>query len=255
MGLEEENGKIYITELPKGYDASRIYKYLGKHIEKDYIKDFVDSSVDNDIKIEIIFKRGKTPPLDEVQKKLGASSSLTPNYTLISEKGVRIFNRAEEIIEIFTEQRLKIVKRRYELFCDDLQHKINQNNEIIRFIKEKQYEKATKSKNRKTYVDYLGTKKFKFADYLADMPIYRMTKDEVERRILMVRDDKKKFAEYKKIAGSQALIKKKLIEELEDVKAKLTEVTAKRDMEKKKLYAKTGKNGKASKGRRKVTRH
>ena len=59
MGFEEEkDGKIYITELPKGYDAVKIYKHLAKFIDNGLIKDFIDSSVNNDILIELIFKRG-----------------------------------------------------------------------------------------------------------------------------------------------------------------------------------------------------
>ena len=63
--------------------------------------------------IELIFKRGKQPTLAEVESKILTSSSMTPNYTLISERGVIIFNRPEEIIQTFTEQRLVVVKKRY----------------------------------------------------------------------------------------------------------------------------------------------
>ena len=76
---------------------------------------------------------------------MASVSSLVPNYTLISERGVRIFGGHEEIIEHFTGERLKIVKRRYELLAEESEKKIAQNNEIIRFIKQKHYEQATKS--------------------------------------------------------------------------------------------------------------
>jgi DNA gyrase subunit A len=58
MSFQEKGGKIFITELPRGYDAKKIYKYLNKFIEKDFIKDYIDSSVDNEINIELLFKRG-----------------------------------------------------------------------------------------------------------------------------------------------------------------------------------------------------
>lgn len=232
MKFEEIHGSIYITELPRGYDATKIYRYLTKYIDEDYIKDFIDSSVNNDIKIELIFKKGQQPPLAEVIKKMSNSSTLVPNYTLISERGVRIFNAPEEIIEIFGAKRLEVVKRRYELMVEDLEKKIRQNNEIIRFIKEKEYEVATKSTNRKSYVEYLDKKKFTFAEYLADMPIYRMTKEEVEKRQLMVKDDSASLKEFDKIAKSKALVEKKLIEELREVDEKLTAWMKARDTEK-----------------------
>lgn len=244
MKFEKIGDKIFITELPRGYDAQKIYRYLAKYIEKDFIKDFIDSSVDNEIKIELLFKRGQNPTLAEVQKEMGTASSLVPNYTLISERGVRIFDRPEEIIEIFTSERLKVVKRRYELRCKDLEDKITQNNEIIKFIKNKEYEKATKSKNRKTFVEYLSKKKYVYSDYLADMPIYRMTKEEVAKRQLMVKDDKAKLKEYSRIAKSKKLIEKKLIEELKDVSSKLSEWLRKRDKEKMNLIKKMEKGQK-----------
>src|SRR5690554_3420090 len=224
MGFREIGGKIFITELPRGYDAQKIYKFLNKHIEDDFIKDYIDSSVDNEIMIELVFKRGQQPSLKEVEERMGVTSSLVPNYTLISERGVKVLDRAEEIIEIFTAQRLVVVKRRYELLIEDAQERLNKNNEIIRFIKEKRYAQAEKEANRKAFVDYLDKHKFTYSDYLADMAIYRMTKEEVEKRSLMVKEDKAKIIEYEKIFKSPALIKKKLIEELEDVSKKLEDI-------------------------------
>ncbi len=121
---------------------------------------------------------------------------------------------------------------------EDLERKIRQNNEIIRFIKDKEYEVATKSANRKTYVEYLDKKNFTFAEYLADMPIYRMTKEEVEKRQLMVKDDTKAMADYDKIAKSKSLVEKKLIEELREVDEKLSAWMKQKDAEKASLQKK-----------------
>lgn len=242
MKFEEIGDAIYITEIPRGYDASKIYRYLTKFIDDDYIKDFIDSSVNNDIKIELVFKKGQKPPLDEVIKRMSASSTLVPNYTLISERGVRIFDVPEEIIEIFAKKRLEVVKRRYELLCQDLDKKITQNNEIIRFIKDKEYEVATKSANRKSFVDYLDKKKFTFAEYLADMPIYRMTKEEVEKRKLLVKEEGELLKEYDKIAKSNTLVVKKLIEELRDVEVKISDWIKARDVERMNLQKKIEKD-------------
>lgn len=238
MKFEEIGGSIYITELPRGYDASKVYKYLTKYIDEDYIKDFIDSSVNNDIKIELIFKKGQQPKLSEVEKKMGMVTTQVPNYTLISERGVKIFNTPEEIVEIFAETRLQVVKRRYELLVEDLEKKIRQNNEIIRFIKDKEYEVATKTANRKSFVEYLDKKKFTFSDYLADMPIYRMTKEEVEKRKLLVKDDTDSMRDFDKIAKNPKLVEKKLIEELKEVDQKVTEWIKKRDQEKSSLQKK-----------------
>jgi DNA gyrase subunit A len=253
MKFSEINGKIFITELPKGYDAAKTYRFLTKYIEKDFIRDFIDSTVDNDVMIELVFKRGQQPTLEEVEKEMSTSASIVPNYTLISERGVRIFDRPEEIIELFTIQRLEVVKKRYELLSIDCENRIRQNNEIIRFIREKHYERATKSKNRKDFVEYLESKKFTFADYLADMAIYRMTKEEVSKRELLVKDDTAKLKDYKKIAASKKLVEKKLIEELEEVDREMSQWQKLREKERlelrRKIEKQTAKKSKGSRGR------
>ena len=238
MLFEEKQGKIFITDLPRTYDASKCYRLLNKWIERDIIKDYIDSSVDNDIMIELVFKKGQRPSLEDIQETLKTSASLTPNYTLISERGVRIFKNPEEIIELFTQQRLVVIKRRYELWCEELEKKIRQSNEIIRFIKNKEYNVATRSANRKSFVDYLIKKKYTYADYLADMPIYRMTKEEVQKRQAMLVEDKANLKEYTKVAKSPTLVKKKLVEELEGVDKFLNDWLVLRKKEKDDLYKK-----------------
>ncbi len=247
MKIEAEGEKFFITELPRGYDAAKIYNYLSKHIDSGFLKDFIDSSVDNFIRIELVFKKGQTPPFEEIQKTLMTSASIVPNYTLISERGVRIFEVPEEIISVFTARRLQVIKRRYELLAIDYQNKIIQSNEIIRFIKQKHYEVATKTLNRKEYVDYLKKKEFTYCDYLADMPIYRMTKEEVAKRELMVKEDSIALKEFNAIVKSEERVKKKLVEELEDVDKKLDDIIKSRDAEKIKNYKESQKINKKRK--------
>ena len=244
MGLSEIDDKIFITELPRGYDAQKVYKFLNKFIDADFLKDYIDSSVDNEIMIELVFKRGQRPTLAEVVDKMGTFSSQTPNFTLISEKGVKVLDKVEEIIEIFTAQRLVVVKRRYELLILDAKERLNKNNEIIRFIKEKHYAQAEKKANRKSYVEYLQTKKFHYAEYLADMAIYRMTKEEVSKRQLMIKDDKEKLKQYEKVVKSPTKIKRKLIEELEETGEKLAQIMSAKDKAKRKVYKKLSKTTK-----------
>ncbi len=246
MKFEQVGEKIYITEIPRNYDSTRLYRYLSKFIDSGFLKDFIDSSVDNKIKVELIFKRGESPSLDEVKEKLGCSTSQVPNYTLITDDGIKIFETPEEIIEIFTLRRLDVVKKRYQLFSKDLEEKIRLNNEIIKFIKKKEYEKATKSKNRKTFIEYLEKQKYINRDYLADMAIYRMTKEEVQKRVLMVENDKASLKKYTKIANSSTLIKKKLVEELIEVRDKIDNLIKSRESEKKKVYKEIEKQTKKS---------
>ncbi|MBF0315196.1 MAG: hypothetical protein HQK50_14560 [Oligoflexia bacterium] len=221
--FEEIDEKIFINEIPRGYDAQRIYKHLGKFIDRDYLKDYIDSSVDNEIKIELIFKKGQRPPLAEVRERMSASTSLTPNYTLISERGVKILEAPEEILKIFTERRLQVVQRRYELWASAAEERISRNDEIIRFVNDKHYTVAQKCANRQSFIEYLVQKKFLHGEYLAEMPVYRFTQEEINKRSALISEDKKKVKEFKSVAGSQILIREKLIDELKMVNEKLTD--------------------------------
>ena len=251
--IEKKGEKFFITELPRGYDAKKIYSTLSKLIDQDVIKDFIDDTVDNDISVELIFKKGRKPQLvEDLVDKFNIKSSLTPNYTLISERGVKIYRKPIDIIKLFTDRRLEIVKTRYQLLADDYEHKIKQNNEIIRFIKEKHYAQAIKEKNRKSFVSYLSKKKFTFSEYLADMPIYRMTKDEVAKRELMVKEDTVKMRECRKVVRSRALVKEKLVEELLEVKKQLGDLFTARDQERVKLRQQMAKSRTVTSGSKKT---
>ena len=238
MAFKQVGDKIFITEVPKGYDAHKIYRHLNKHMDNDFLKDYIDSSVDNVINIELIFKRGQTPTLKEVEEVMGVTSSVVPNYTLITEKGVKVFHTVEEILEVFTVQRIAVTKRRYELLIKDYEDRLTKNNEIIRFIREKHYAIAEKKANRKDYIEYLSKQKFIYAEYLADMAIYRMTKEEVEKRLLLIKEETSALNEFKKILKSPAMLKKKLIEELEETGKKLAAVMNEKEAEKKRNFSK-----------------
>ena len=222
LKVEKIKDKYYITELPRNCDAKKIYKHLNNLMEEDIIKDYTDNTVKNNIMIELIFKRGTRVNFEKLKQQIKMTNTLSPQLTLIEDQGVRIFKNVEDIIRLFTEQRLKVVKRRYELLIEDAENRIKKNNEIIRFIKQKHYAQAEKKKDRSAYVSYLKSKKFVYFDYLADMSIYRMTKDEVSKRQLLVKDDTAQLKEYKKIVKSDKNIRLKLIEELEDIKEFLT---------------------------------
>lgn len=222
LKIEKIKDKYFITELPRNCDSKKIYRHLNQLIDQEIIKDYTDNTVKNEVMIELIFKKGTRVDLKKLESQIKLNTTLTPQLTLIDEDGIRIFNSPEEIIEVFTLQRLNVIKKRYELLVRDAENRIKQNNEIIRFIKQKHYSQAEKKKDRSDYIKYLKTKKFIHHDYLADMSIYRMTKDEVKKRELLVKEDIIKLKDYKIVLKSKKNIENKLIEELEEVKEILT---------------------------------
>jgi DNA gyrase subunit A len=81
------------------------------------------------------------------------------------------------------------------------------------------------------------------------MAIYRMTKEEVEKRQLLIKEETSALADFRKILKSPELLKKKLIEELEDVGKKLSAIMDDKEKEKKKVFSKGGASKPPSKTR------
>src|SRR5690606_11648300 len=106
------------------------------------------------------------------------------------------------------------------------------------FIRQKHYAIAEKKANRKDYVEYLTKQKFIYAEYLADMAIYRMTKEEVEKRLLLIKEDTSALNEFRKILKSPEQIKKKLITELQETSKKLSAIMNEKEAEKKRNFSK-----------------
>lgn len=226
--LEKINGKFFITELPRGVDAKKIYEHLKNLIEKDIIRDYTDNSVKNDINIEIILKKGYNPRLETLYEQINISTYMNPNFTLINDDGVVIYDNVEKIIEHFTTERLKIVKRRYELLHKDCQDRIIKSSELIRFIKDKHYAVAESKIDKGSYIDYLKKNKFIHFEYLASLPIYRMTKDEVEKAQNIINEDKKMMKDYEKIFKNPKEVENTLIDELQNLNLKLNNLLRKK---------------------------
>ena len=46
-----DNIRNTLKDVPGNlYDATKLYRHLGKSVEADFLKDFIDSSVDNEIR-------------------------------------------------------------------------------------------------------------------------------------------------------------------------------------------------------------
>lgn len=217
MKIELIKGKYFITELPKGYDKQKISTHLKKLLELELLKDYVDVCSEKEISIELIFRKGQKLSLSKVEEIVRIDSTLTPNYTFATDEGVHIFQDENEIIKLFTDFRLDVIKKRYELKVKDLTESIQYNNEIIRFIKDKHYQVAEKKKNKSEFTDYLKSKKFVNINQLSELAVYRMTKEEIEKRQILVKEENILLKEFKSILKSKDSIKKNLIDELNSV--------------------------------------
>ena len=68
-----------------------------------------------------------------------------------------------------------------------------------------------------------------------------MTKEEVEKRLLLIKEETAALNEFRKVLKSPEMLKKKLIAELEDTSKKLAEIMAGKEADKKRNFGKNPK--------------
>jgi DNA gyrase subunit A len=71
-----------------------------------------------------------------------------------------------------------------------------------------------------------------------------MTKDEVQKRKLLVEEESSRLKDYQKISKSGSLVQKKLIEELNEIDIKIDQWLVMKEQEAKKLKTKEEKRNK-----------
>ena len=111
--------------------------------------------------------------------------SISNMYLFNSKCQIQKYKSAIEIIKYFYEERLPLIERRKKNMLDELTHDINIKENKIRFIKDTIEQKIKVSELTKNELENLLNEKefMKINDkynYLIDIPIYKMTKDELK---------------------------------------------------------------------------
>lgn len=219
--------EVQITKLPFGVSHSDFIGNLHSQLEavdkegKDasILNDVVDSSKDV-INILVKFKRGALADLApaKLDSFLGIDVNKTENLNLVDFNGRRIIHwDYVKIIQEFTDWRLQWYTLRYQRLMDLLQIDIQKYDDIILAIKKNVAGMSKKTADRaelKQFIEGIGVV---YVDYIADLPVYRFTEEEL-RKVEQKRNEAlatKK--EYEDIIGSDTKRKNIYISELKEV--------------------------------------
>ena len=218
--FEEINGSYFLTQAPQNWNREKTINYI-ESILKNYeeIKDYLDHSKDS-FMIEIIFKKGIKRSIKDLEEIFNKQNKEVLVQNVITYEGKLLNKSNEEIIEEFIYFRKIHLKRRFKRLAIIEEEKINKQTELIRFIKEKWNSKVTKIKNRKDLEAELKKAKFFFSDWLCDIPIYRITLEEVSKCKQIIKDAEKLYKKYVRLFEEENILVKFMINEINELSKK-----------------------------------
>lgn len=177
---------IKITELPISYTLDKYKGILNKLEEKELIKSWDDESSEE--QFSFLIKCPATTmdlPDDKLFDLLKLTDSDSENLTFWNENGkIKVFKSVNELIEYFVKFRITKYKDRKESIIASLEKDLAWYNDKIKFIKlyltdPIKFTKFTKDEN----IEYMQQNGNIECDRLIKLPIYSLTKDEIQKLV------------------------------------------------------------------------
>ncbi|EQA34993.1 DNA gyrase/topoisomerase IV, A subunit [Leptospira inadai serovar Lyme str. 10] len=216
-----EGDTLYLTDSPMNWNREKVINLLDDILEKKdtWLKDYVDYSSQK-FRIELIYKKGEKPTQKQIFEVFSKEDTQTLANNVITFDG-RLKNFGpEEIIKRFCDFRKTHLIRRFKRLSGLEEEKIERNSELIRFIKEKWNEKVIGIKSKKDFEDKLQKAKFKYYEWLASIPVYRMTIDEVRKCEEAIVEAKTALSRYQSLVKEDKKLTEFMIGELTELKDK-----------------------------------
>ena len=207
---------VIVQALPYGLSHEKFIDHLDNLKETGIIIDYEDRSKDR-YEIEVKFKRGKKEGSGKAQLKL--ISREVENLTLIDLDSESVLTVDPiEAIRLFTKWRLSWYLRRYKRLHTDLSVQIQKYEDTLLAIEGNIGSTARNLiKSRADLLVFLGENGIVHTDYIANLPVYRFTRDEAKKVEDKLEDALSLLKHYKKLIGSKDERKKIYISELREV--------------------------------------
>lgn len=218
---------VQISKLPYGVSHEKFIDHLHGLLEavdkegKDVsvLNDVIDSSKDV-INILVKFKRGVLAdmPKAKLDAFLGIDTNVTENLVLVDFSGKRVTRLGYvDIIKQFTDWRLQWYTPRYQRLVDLIKIDIQKYDDIILSIKKNVAGVSKKTADRTELKEFIEGIGVVYVDYIADLPIYRFTEEELRKVEQKRLDAIATKVEYEGIIASDAKRKNIYISELKEV--------------------------------------
>ncbi len=218
FGFAVENGRVYLSDAPQSWNRTKVVDYLEALIEKkdSELKDYTDFCTDR-FRIELHFKRGFKPTPENLKGLFSRVNNEVLAYNVITVDGHLEHHGPEDIVKRFCLFRKKHLITRFKRLSALEQEKISRNSELIRFIQEKWNQKVTNLKSKSHFEDELKKNKFVHFEWLAGLPVYRMTKEEVRKCEEAIVEAKEAFRRYQRLVKQDKDLTAFMVAELDEL--------------------------------------
>lgn len=203
----EDSTTIHVGELPIGIFLDDYKEHLEKLEDAGIVKDWTKKVtqvkpfpgiVDDEMEFTIRVPRSTTAMSDEaLANKLKMFARDTENFTLWNEKGVlERFESAEAVVERFVKWRLERYEERRQALITQTKEQISWLSEKLRFILYYlEHVNDFKNKRKPELFALLEKNNFENIDDLLRLPIYSLTRDEIEKLKQSIEDLKRYLKE------------------------------------------------------------
>lgn len=215
-----DTSSIHISNLPYGLDHAKFIEHLNALVEGGTVVSYEDHSVDT-ISIAIKFPRGSLKQYSDEQlvRLLKLRASATENMTMVDFTGNRVIQMTyTSTIRSFTDWRLQWYLKRYQLLKEKLERDIQRYRDVILSIKKGVGSVGNKMPTKQALLEWLEGIGVHYTEYVADLPIYRLTVEEAEKVQKKLDAALVQLAEYDRLIGDPDARRKIYIQELKDVK-------------------------------------
>ncbi|MEK6795856.1 MAG: DNA gyrase subunit A [Spirochaetota bacterium] len=216
-----EKGTVYLTDAPQGYNRERAIGLLEKLLDNktDWFNNYTDYSHER-FHIELNLKRGVKPLPENMPGLMDVVTNDVCAYNMITAAGKLEEICPEDVIRHFAAHRMAHLRKRFKRLALIEEEKIERNSELIRFIKEGWNKKVVGIKSKSALEGDLKKAKFVYNEWLASLPIYRLTEDEVDKCKKLIADSKAALTNYNGLLKSETKLIGFIVGELTDLKKK-----------------------------------
>lgn len=221
-----DTSTIRITNLPYGIDHVEFVEHLNELKEADTIAAYEDRS-SNVIDILIKFGRGALKHLSDPQlmRCLKLRASVVENMNLVDFNGDRVVSMTYgEVVTGFTDWRLDWYLTRYLRLKELLERDIQRYKDVILAIKENVGHHGRLCADRSQLKEWLGSKGIVYTDYVADLPMYRLTGEEAAKVAKKLDEALVQLKVYQSYIDDPDERRKIYVQELKEVKKKYADV-------------------------------
>lgn len=164
--------------------------------------------------VKLVFKRGRCPATAAaVAAMLSKPVNFRTSYTVLWTDGTIRETTPEAILREFVAHRRRVKIAEIQNETNRHQAESERLGELVRFIEEGWPGKASARKNKQNLVADLRAAKFAMAEWLADLSIYRTTKEEVEKLKMKISSLDQEIARLRATLKSKRGVDDVLVEE------------------------------------------